>query len=129
MTKSKVVLREWEEESKALISHMDASKTLKEYDPHKLHSEKFPDGWALLYEKETLDSSAYLQLVIDGNEDGIYRTKDMAYDGWYNVFRDGLEKIEAGEKPKTFVLGFVIGEPFYKKVSEFALQCFKERRK
>jgi len=131
MVKSKIVLRKWIEKSKVLTSYMDVSQALQEYDPHKLHSVKSADGWALTDGKGTLDSLTYLQLIIDGKGDGIYKAKEMACDDRYGVFLDGLEKIEAEEnRPKLFIMGFVVtGDSFYNRVSELALNCFKERRK
>ena len=130
MAKSKVVFREWEEKGK-LTSYIGASQRLREYNPHKLHSVELKDGWTLSDGKETLSPLTYLQLVIGEKIDGIYRLSEMAYESWYDVFRDGLEEIESEEnKPKPFIIGFVVtGDSLYKRVSELALNCFKERRK
>jgi hypothetical protein len=131
MAKPKIVLREWIEEGKVLASYMDTSPTLREYDPHKISSVKLADGWALFDGKETFDSLTYLQLIIDGKEDGIYKAKEMAFDKRYDVFLDGLKRIEAEKnRPEPFIMGFrLTGESLYKRVSELALNCFKERRK
>jgi hypothetical protein len=129
MAKPKIVLKEWIEEGK-LTSYM-INPPLRQYDPHKLRRAELKDGWTLFDGTETLNPLTYLQFVIGGQADGIYRVSEMAYDTWYDVFRDGLEKIESGgNKPKPFIVGFVItGESLYKRVSELASNCFKERRK
>jgi hypothetical protein len=136
MAKPRVIFREWKEKNEGLSSFIDIPRYIPEYDAHLLKSIglKGEGIFELVYngtrnpDGEALSPFAYLQLIVDDREDGIYKVDSMSYQNRYNNFLEKLEKIERDEekRPKYFLLGCVIsGRPtFYDRVTKLALKCF-----